>query len=193
MQEEHLQENKVQEKPERGGRKAPKAILKVAYMGMFLALAMIVSYVEILIPVLPAVPGVKIGLANAFILIILYHMGVKEAWIVNILRVVLTALLFTNFYALSYSLAGAVLSLLVMTLLYRKEKVFSSIGVGMLGGVAHNVGQLLVALVITNAKAILAYTPFLLVAGLVCGALTGGITKLLSPIIRKFINSSKHE
>ena len=83
--------------------------LRVAYMGMFLALAMIVSYVEILIPIVPAVPGIKIGLANAFILIILYHMGAKEAWIVNILRVVLTALLFTNFYALAYSLAGAIL------------------------------------------------------------------------------------
>ena len=163
-------------------------LLRVAYMGMFLALAMIVSYVEILIPIVPAVPGVKIGLANAFILIILYHMGVKEAWIVNILRVVLTALLFTNFYSLAYSLAGAVLSLLVMTLLYRKEKVFSSIGIGMLGGVSHNIGQLVVALAITNAKAILAYTPVLLVAGLICGALTGAVTKLLGPVLKKILN-----
>lgn len=167
-----------------------KTLLRVAYLGMFLALAMIVSYVEFLFPVFPSIPGIKIGLANAFVLIILYHMGAKEAWIVNILRVILSALLFTNFYALSYSLAGAVLSLLVMTLLYRKEKVFSSVGVGMLGGLAHNTGQLIVAFIITNAKAILAYLPVLLVAGLVCGALTGGLAKLLNPVMKKIIHAN---
>ena len=161
---------------------------KLAYMGMFLALAMIISYVEVLIPIVPSVPGIKIGLANAFILIILYLMGPKEAWIVNLLRVVLTAILFSNIYALAYSLAGAIFSLLGMTLLYRKEKAFSSIGIGMIGGVLHNTGQILVAVAVTLSPAILSYLPVLLVAGLICGALTGGLARLLIPILKKVIS-----
>ena len=164
---------------------AKQTFVKTAYLGMFLALAMIFSYVETLIPVIVSVPGIKLGLANGLILIILYLYGPREAAVISIARVLLSALLFSGLYALMYSAAGAVLSLLVMSLFYKKENVFSSVGIGMLGGVAHNMAQIAIAFFITKTAGLVYYIPVLMVSGMLTGALTGFLSKLVIGYLKK--------
>jgi heptaprenyl diphosphate synthase len=169
-----------------------QTLLKTAYLGMFLALAMIFSYLETLIPVIVAVPGIKLGLANGLILIILYLYGPREAAVVSICRVVLSALMFSGLYALMYSAAGAVLSLLVMSLFYKKENVFSSIGIGMLGGVAHNMAQIAIAFFVTKTAGLAYYIPVLIVSGMLTGGLTGFLSKLVLGYLKK-LKTTKEE
>lgn len=145
---------------------------KVAYFGVFTALALIFSYVETLIPIQFGVPGVKLGLANLIIVIALYRMKLSEAYLLSIVRVLLAGFIFGNYFSIIYSLAGGLLSLTVMTLL-RKKGGFSVIGVSIAGGVFHNIGQLIVASVIVETFSVMYYVPVLLIAGLVTGLLIG--------------------
>lgn len=145
---------------------------KTAYMGLFLSFALILSYVESLIPFYFGVPGVKLGLANLAVLLALYQYGWKEALALNLARVFLSGFLFGNLFMVMYSLAGAFNSFLMMCLL-KKAKGFSIIGVSMAGGVCHNIGQVLVAYFVTKTAGIVFYLPVLLAAGLVTGLLIG--------------------
>ncbi len=145
---------------------------KVAYFGVFTALALIFSYVETLIPIQFGVPGVKLGLANLIIVIALYRMKLSEAYLLSIVRVLLAGFIFGNYFSIIYSLAGGLLSLTVMALL-RKKGGFSVIGVSIAGGVFHNIGQLIVASVIVETFSVMYYVPVLLIAGLVTGLLIG--------------------
>lgn len=145
---------------------------KVAYFGVFTALALIFSYVETLIPIQFGIPGVKLGLANLIIVIALYRMKLSEAYLLSIVRVLLAGFIFGNYFSIIYSLAGGLLSLTVMALL-RKKGGFSVIGVSIAGGVFHNIGQLIVASVIVETFSMMYYVPVLLIAGLVTGLLIG--------------------
>lgn len=145
---------------------------KVAYLGVFTALALIFSYVETLIPIQFGIPGVKLGLANLIIVIALYRMKLSEAYLLSIVRVLLAGFIFGNYFSIIYSLAGGILSLTVMALL-RKKGGFSVIGVSIAGGVFHNIGQLIVASVIVETFSVMYYVPVLLIAGLVTGLLIG--------------------
>ena len=145
---------------------------KVAYIGVFTALALIFSYVETLIPIQFGIPGVKLGLANLIIVIALYRMKLSEAYLLSIVRVLLAGFIFGNYFSIIYSLAGGILSLTVMALL-RKKGGFSVIGVSIAGGVFHNIGQLIVASVIVETFSVMYYVPVLLIAGLVTGLLIG--------------------
>lgn len=145
---------------------------KVAYFGVFTALALIFSYLETLIPIQFGVPGVKLGLANLIIVIALYRMKLSEAYLLSIVRVLLAGFIFGNYFSIIYSLAGGLLSLTVMALL-RKKGGFSVIGVSIAGGVFHNIGQLIVASVIVETFSVMYYVPVLLIAGLVTGLLIG--------------------
>lgn len=145
---------------------------KVAYFGVFTALALIFSYVETLIPIQFGIPGVKLGLANLIIVIALYRMKLSEAYLLSIVRVLLAGFIFGNYFSIIYSLAGGLLSLTVMALL-RKKGGFSVIGVSIAGGVFHNIGQLIVASVIVETFNVMYYVPVLLIAGLVTGLLIG--------------------
>lgn len=158
---------------------------KIAYFGLFLAITLILSYVESLLPAFTPIPGVKLGLANCAVLLILYLYGPKEAIIINVARVVLSAFMFNGLYSLMYSLTGAVFSFLIMFVLYRKEKTFSPIGIGMLGGLFHNIGQLLIAFLVTRVKGLIYYVPVLILSGLFTGALIGLLSKLLLPYLRE--------
>lgn len=142
----------------------------VALLGVSAAAAMILSYVESFVP--SVVYGVKIGLPNIVIIYILYKLGAAKAAGVSIVRVLLTAILFGSVMSLWYSLAGAVFSLLVMTLL-KKTKLFSIVGVSVVGGVAHNMAQICVAVIITGVGAIAYYLPALVVGGIVAGIIIG--------------------
>ena len=145
---------------------------RVAYFGVFTALALIFSYVETLIPIQFGIPGVKLGLANLIIVIALYKLKLREAYVLSVVRVILAGFLFGNYFSIIYSLAGGLLSLTVMAYLKHRGD-FSVIGVSIAGGVFHNVGQLVVAMAVVETFHVAYYLPVLLVAGLVTGFLIG--------------------
>ncbi len=150
---------------------------KIALFGMMVALAFTFSYFESLIPLDFVVPGVKLGLANLVVVIALYLMKPGEAFSIAIIRIFLAGLTFGNTYSIAYSLCGGILSFLVMYLV-RKTKL-SVIGVSMLGGICHNIGQIIVAAIVMGTSRIAYYLPVLLVAGLITGLLLGVISKLV--------------
>ena len=117
---------------------------KPAFMGVFLALAMICSYIEMLIPFDFGIPGVKLGLTNIVVVLMLYSIGTKEAFCVSVIRIFLVGILFGNLIGILYSLGGGILSFLVMALL-KKGNHLGCISVSVAGGIAHNIGQILIA------------------------------------------------
>ena len=151
---------------------------RVAFLGLFIALAMILSYVESLLPPLVAIQGVKIGLPNLVIMFMLYRVGSREAITVSLIRVVLVSLLFSSAMSMAYGLAGAALSLSGMMLL-KKTNLFSCITVSVVGGVLHNIGQIAVAILITGTKQLVLYLPVLLISGVIAGVAIGICAGLL--------------
>ena len=145
---------------------------KVAYSAMLTALAMIFSYIEAVIPFSVGVPGIKLGLANLVVVTGLYFMSPLQVFTILIARIMLVSFLFGNMSAMLYSLAGGVLSFTVM-LLIRKCRGFSIIGVSIAGGVCHNFGQLLIAMVVVRTIQIVYYLPVLFIAGMITGMLIG--------------------
>ena len=151
---------------------------RVATLALLTTLALMFSYIESLLPA-PGPPGVKLGIANIVVVIVLYRLSAREAAAVNLLRVALAGLLFTGLFGALYSAAGACLSLIGMILL-KKTKLFSMVGVSMAGGVLHNLGQLFVAPLLVEETAVFYYFPLLLFSGIASGILTGLIAALVS-------------
>lgn len=151
---------------------------RAAYFGVFTALALIFSYIETLIPINFGIPGVKLGLANLLIVIMLYKGTVKEALLLSVVRILLAGFLFGNLFSILYSLAGGIFSIFVMAAL-KKTRAFSVIGVSMAGGVSHNLGQLLVAMAVVQTYQVRYYFPVLLIAGLLTGLLIGIVSNEL--------------
>lgn len=147
-------------------------------LGLCIALAMIMSYIEVLVPLSFAVPGIKMGLANIVIIFVLYKIGTKEAILVSLIRVILVSLLFSNVMAMAYSIAGAVLSLGVMWILKKTDK-FSVIGVSVAGGIMHNVGQIIMAVILLGTKQIALYLPVLLITGTATGIVIGIVSGIV--------------
>ncbi len=145
---------------------------KLTTLGLGVALALILSYVESLLPPLVAVPGVKVGLPNMVILFLLYRCGWREAGTVSLIRLVLSAALFTGFAAFFYGLSGAAVSLLGSALLKGTDR-FSPLGVSVAGGVLHNLGQIGLAALVLESGYVFAWLPVLLLSGTVAGALVG--------------------
>lgn len=147
-----------------------------AYMGVFSALAILFGYVESLIPISIGVPGVKLGIANIITIVILYRMGVKEAALVLVVRILVAGFLFSNGYSMLYSLGGALLSLMVMYGLKKSDK-FSVFGVSVGGGVSHNIGQMAMARILMETKSLWYYMPVLLISGMLTGLFVGYVAK----------------
>ena len=146
---------------------------KVAFLGLCTALALILAYVEILMqPLFPAIPGIKMGLPNIVIVFLLYRVSAFSAITVSVLRIALASLLFGNTMAFFYSIAGGILSLLVMMLL-RRIKLLSEVGVSVAGGVSHNVGQILAAMLLLETSELGYYLVVLTVTGTIAGVLIG--------------------
>ena len=145
---------------------------KISRMALLTALAMIFSFVESQIPSFVAIPGVKVGLANIVVVFALYMLGAKEAFMISIIRVVLSSLLFGSVLSLSYSLAGAILSLLGMVLL-KKTGWLGPLAVSVTGGVLHNCGQIAVASLVLETDVLLYYLPVLMIAGILTGCVIG--------------------
>ncbi len=146
---------------------------KTVFLGLAASVTLILSYVESLLPPLvAAVPGVKMGLPNIMIIFLLYRFGWKEAAAVSLVRLLAVALLFGNVMTLAYSFAGALLSLILMTL-FKKWGAFSMVGVSIIGGVTHNLGQILVAMLVMQTREIGYYMIVLAVTGTIAGILVG--------------------
>lgn len=150
---------------------------KIAQYGLLVALALVLSYLESLVPSI-GVPGVKLGLPNLAIVFALYRLSFRDACVISIIRVILVALLFSNGVSMAYSLAGAALSLLVMGLLKQSGK-FSETGICVAGGVAHNMGQTAVAAALLETSRLAFYLPVLCVSGTIAGIVIGLASALL--------------
>jgi len=157
----------------------------VAYMGLFLALSLILSYIESLIPFNFGIPGIKLGLANLCVVILLYVCGWREALCVDVLRVILSGFIFGNMSMILYSLAGAVLSFICMAIVHRIRR-FSPMGVSLTGGVTHNIGQLIVAVFALGTTRIIYYIPVLIISGALTGALLGFIAGMVINRIERY-------
>jgi len=149
---------------------------RIALLSMLLALALICSYVESLIPFYFGVPGVKLGLTNIVVLFALYLLGGKEAFAISIMRIFLTAFLFGNLFSLAYSLAGGILSFIVMLLLKKYVKL-NLLSVSVAGGISHNLGQLIIAAILVENYHVFYYMTVLFVSGAVTGFLIGIICR----------------
>lgn len=149
---------------------------KIAFMGVFLALALICSYVESLIPFYFGIPGVKLGLTNIVVVLMLYSIGTKEAFGISTLRIILAGFMFGNMFSIIYSLAGGLFSFLVMYLVKKTGKL-GVVPISVCGGISHNIGQIVVAALIVNNYNILYYFPILLIAGIVTGFLIGIVSQ----------------
>lgn len=146
---------------------------RITFLGLCASVAMILSYIEFLLPPLfSAVPGIKMGLANIIIIFILYKFGIASAFAVSGVRLVLVTLLFGNVMTLLYSTVGAILSLVLMSIA-KRINFFSQVGVSIIGGVAHNAGQILVAMLVMETAEIGYYMIVLTVSGTIAGILIG--------------------
>lgn len=145
---------------------------KAAFIGLFSAFAIIISYIESLIPINIGIPGIKPGFANIVIIIVLYAMNIKSAAMINLIRITIIGIMFGNVLSISFSCAGAVLSMFVMVWI-KKIKGVSMIGASVCGGVAHNLGQIAAAATITTVYSLLYYIPFLIIGGIITGIIVG--------------------
>lgn len=145
---------------------------RLVYCAMLVAVGMMLSWIETVIPIDFGIAGVKLGLANMAVLVALYILGIKYAFAVSIVRIILSSTLFSGVLPMLYSLAGGVLSLAGMALL-KKTCKFGVVGVSACGGVLHNFGQVIVAICFFEIKEIIFYMPLLAVSGVITGVLIG--------------------
>lgn len=156
---------------------------KIVFYGMGLCLALILSYLESLIPFSFGIPGIKLGLANLVILVLLYSGSIGGAILISIMKALIMGFMFGSLSSILYSLAGGVISLLVMALI-KRIRAFSIVGVSITGGISHNLGQLLVAGIVVGWKVVIYYVPYLIIAGAVTGLLIGLVTSQVLPHIK---------
>ncbi len=156
---------------------------RVARYALLIALAMALSWLESLVPLSMAAPGMKLGLTNIVVVFALYRMSLRDAAALSLVRVLLVSMTFGNAYSFAYSLAGAVLSLTVMAVLKRTGK-FSILGVSIAGGVGHNLGQIAVAMAVLGTARLVWYLPALLVSGTLAGAAVGAAGGLVAARVK---------
>ena len=154
---------------------------RIARYALLVSLAMVLSWLESLIVFPGLLPGMKVGLTNLVVVFALYRMSPRDAAAVSLARVALVSLTFGNAYSFAYSLAGAVLSLAVMTGLKRTGR-FSILGASIAGGVCHNLGQLGVAMAVLGTARLGGYLPWLMAAGTAVGAAGGVIVDRVRPL-----------
>ena len=145
---------------------------RIALCGLLIAMMLVLGFVESRIPINAGIPGIKLGLSNGVLIFAVYMLDIPTAWLLMVLKVTLSGLLFGGFNTIMYALAGGVLSMLTMTLLSR-IKGMHPVTVSMAGGVMHNVGQVALAMILLHTRQLLYYMAILILVGLACGALTG--------------------
>lgn len=150
----------------------------IAKIGMMVAVAFVLSYIESMLPLNFGVPGIKAGFSNIVVIFSLFSFSPLTTFGIAIVRIILCGLTFSSLSGMLYSLAGGILSFLVMLLLKKTQK-FSIYGISVAGGVSHNIGQIFVAMAVLQNKMVLYYLPFLLIAGVVAGMIVGIIGAIL--------------
>ena len=166
-------------------RKNASRIKRITFLALFASLALLLSYVEMsLPPIFTGVPGIKMGLPNIVIILILYRFGIKEAAIVSFVRLLIVSILFGNITMFWYSLAGSVLSLAVMGIL-KKLDILSTVGVSVAGAIMHNVGQMIVAMLLMQTSEIGYYMIVLSITGTIAGIFIGLCGALLHKRLAK--------
>lgn len=159
--------------------KQQQRIYEMVLMAVLLAVALILGLIESMIPVAPSIPGVKMGLGNVVLLFALYALGIPQALLLMVMKVLLSGAIFGNPMMIAYSFAGGALSMIGMILL-KKIPGVSILGVSMVGAVLHNVGQMaLFMIIMQDEKLFLLYTPVLMLVGLITGLLTGVAARLV--------------
>ena len=155
-------------------------VQKMALLGVLTAAAIVIAILESFIPSV-GIPGVKLGLANIVILIILYELGIWEAAVVNLLRVLVVSLVRGTFLSMGFlmSLTGCVLSLGIMILFYLLIKKFSIIGVSVIGSLFHVLGQILIAMIFLGSAYISLYLPVIAISAIITGVFVGIVAKLI--------------
>ena len=159
---------------------------KIAYLGLLIALAFVFSYIEFLIPVNLGIPGAKLGLANLVIMVALYTINEKDAFVLSMIRIVLVGFTFANLASMLYSLAGGILSFFAMVLAKRSKK-FSMKGVSVIGGIFHNIGQIIIAICVVKTASLVYYLPVLIVAGITAGVAIGLLGAMVTKRIRGIV------
>ena len=154
---------------------------KLTISALLVALAMILGYVEVLIPFNFGIPGIKLGLANLVVVVALYLLNARQALMISVVRILLVSFTFGNMAALLYSITGGLLSFAVMVLC-RRIKGLSTMSVSVAGGISHNIGQILVAVFVVKNLNLLFYLPVLMIAGIITGLLIGLVAALLYSI-----------
>ncbi len=167
-----------------------KSVSKIAIMAMLSAFAIVLGYIESLIPIFTTVPGMKLGLPNLAIIVVLYLYGWREAAAVSLVRILVIGILFGNMFSILYSLAGGALSLLCMALLRVKDP-FGTVGTSILGGISHNLGQLIVAIFIVKNVRIAHYFFALGISGLLAGALIGVLGGIIEKRLHRIVKKGK--
>lgn len=157
---------------------------KIVILAMMLAVAVVLGYVEYLIPFNFGVPGIKLGLANIVTIILLTADNKKSAYLVGVLRILIVGFLFSNLSMILYSGAGLVLSISVM-ILAMSFKRLSVVGVSVVGAVFHNIGQLIVAVLVVRSIPIFYYAPVLVIAGVITGICTGSVALVINRLFRR--------
>lgn len=160
----------------------PTAARRVALCAVLCAVSLLFSYLETFVPM--PVPGMKIGLANLIPLLLLTTVGIPDAACVSLLRISLAALLFGSPFSFLYSLAGGVVSFAVTVVAF-KFRFFGLPGISILGGVSHNCGQMLVAIIALGTARITVLLPWLLLSGTVAGLAVGLLGAYLLPRLRR--------
>jgi len=161
---------------------------KIAYLGLLIALAFVFSYIEFLIPVNIGIPGAKLGLANLVIIVALYTLNEKDAFILSMIRIVLVGFTFANLASMLYSLAGGILSFLAM-LLAKRTKKLSITGVSVIGGVFHNVGQIIMAIWVVKTASLIYYLPVLMLSGIAAGVAIGILGAMVTKRMKKIMGN----
>jgi heptaprenyl diphosphate synthase len=150
---------------------------KLALASVLVSIMLVLGYLESFLPVSP-IPGIKLGLANSVLIISLFWLGIPASFQIMLVKNVLLGLFLGNPMLIPYSLAGGVLSLTLMSVLYRRRGV-SPVGVGIAGGVTHNIGQVALAMIILQTPSLVFYLGLLMPAGAVMGFVTGTVARLL--------------
>lgn len=158
----------------------------IAKAGLLSAFAIIISYIESLIPINIMIPGIKLGLANIVIVMALYLLDNKSAIIINVIRILVIGMFFGNLFSILFSIAGAFLSFLVMVIV-KKINGISIIGISVCGGVSHNVAQIIMAMFVIDTYGIMYYIPFLIAGGVVTGVLIGIVSRIVCDRVKDII------
>ena len=165
---------------------------KLTVLGLSVALAMILSFVESQIPSFVPIPGVKVGLANIVVVFALYKLGWKEAVGISLLRVFLVSVLFGHAASFLYSFAGALFSFCGMALM-KKTGLFTHVAVSVTGGVLHNAGQILMACILLGTNVIAYYLPFLILSGTIAGVVIGLLASVMISRISLDVNEGNRK